>query len=79
MPSAQCILAACLIPALGLGIASAQGVPARLKQPRIAPLEEKDWTATERQLLAPIRAERGSVGEPASELAAERSHPEVAV
>jgi 4-carboxymuconolactone decarboxylase len=51
-PSAICAL---------LGIAFSQGLPARLKQPRIPPLEEKDWTDAERQLLAPLQAERGSV------------------
>ncbi len=30
-------------------------------EPRIKPLEEKDWAPLERELLAPIKAERGSV------------------
>lgn len=33
----------------------------RLREPRIKPIEEKDWTAVERELLAPIKTERGSV------------------
>jgi alkylhydroperoxidase family enzyme len=37
------------------------GLPSRLREPRIKPVEEKDWTAVERELLAPIKAERGSV------------------
>ncbi|MEK6406650.1 MAG: carboxymuconolactone decarboxylase family protein [Acidobacteriota bacterium] len=37
------------------------GVPLRLREPRIKPIEEKDWTAVERELLAPIKTERGSV------------------
>jgi 4-carboxymuconolactone decarboxylase len=37
------------------------GRPLRLREPRIKPVEEKDWTAVERELLAPIKAERGSV------------------
>src|SRR4030095_10991797 len=37
------------------------GIPLRLKEPRIKPLEEKDWTAVERDLLVPIKAEQGSV------------------
>ena len=32
-----------------------------LREPRIKPLEEKDWTPVERELLSPIKAERGSV------------------
>src|SRR6185503_2861221 len=37
------------------------GRPTRLKEPRIKPIDEKDWTAVERDLLAPIKAESGSV------------------
>lgn len=37
------------------------GMPLRLSEPRIRPVEEKDWTPLERQILAPIKAERGSV------------------
>jgi 4-carboxymuconolactone decarboxylase len=37
------------------------GIPLRLREPRIKPIEEKDWTSVERELLAPIKAERGSV------------------
>lgn len=37
------------------------GMPSRLSEPRIKPIEEKDWTAVERELLAPIKTERGSV------------------
>jgi 4-carboxymuconolactone decarboxylase len=55
--SAACLLLAFTV----LRIAAAQGVPSRLKSPRIPPLEEKDWTDTERQLLSPIQSERGSV------------------
>lgn len=33
----------------------------RLREPRIKPVEEKDWTPVERELFAPIKAERGSV------------------
>jgi 4-carboxymuconolactone decarboxylase len=53
-------LSFCLLMTAG-GFAAAQGVPARLKSPRIPPLQEKDWTAEQRQLLSPIQAERGSV------------------
>lgn len=37
------------------------GTPLRLSEPRIKPIEEKDWTSVERELLSPIKAERGSV------------------
>jgi 4-carboxymuconolactone decarboxylase len=37
------------------------GIPSRLNEPRIKAIEEKDWTAVERDLLAPIKSERGSV------------------
>lgn len=53
-------LALCLLMTSGCP-AAAQGVPARLKSPRIPPLQEKEWTIEQGRLLAPIQAERGSV------------------
>lgn len=37
------------------------GVSTRLKTPRIAPVAEANWTATDRELLEPLKVERGYV------------------
>src|SRR5215469_2285176 len=55
------ISAAALLFITAAAMLSAQGLPARLKSPRIPPVAEREWTDVQRQLLAPIQAERGAV------------------
>jgi alkylhydroperoxidase family enzyme len=47
--------------AAGAGPRGEPGTPTRLAEPRIAPLDESQWTDFEREVLAPRKVERGRV------------------
>lgn len=57
--SSLCVLGCSVI--AGDDQAGKGGVPLRLTEPRIKPIEERDWTPAERELLAPLKTEGGLV------------------